>query len=74
MGSYQAYWDEQIETMSRAELNAYQFQLLKENIELAYHKSPYYQRHFREAGVAPYHLERVEDLKKFPTIDKKGLA
>ena len=42
-------------------------------INLAYHKSAYYKRHFREAGVAPFHLESFEDLKKFPTIDKKVL-
>lgn len=73
MSAYRAFWDEEIETMSRDKLKAYQFKLLKENVELAYHQSPYYKRIFQEAGVAPLNLENVEDLKKFPTIDKKVL-
>jgi len=73
MSAYGAFWDEEIETMSRDKLKTYQFKLLKENVELAYNKSPYYKRIFQEAGVAPLNLESVEDLKKFPTIDKKVL-
>jgi phenylacetate-CoA ligase len=73
MTEYRAYWDEEIETLPRKDLRAYQFKLLKENIELAYHKSPYYKKSFKDAGVAPFHLESIEDLKRFPTIDKKVL-
>jgi phenylacetate-CoA ligase len=73
MCAYRKYWDEEIETMPREKLKAYQFKLLKDMLELAYHKSPYYKRIFNEAGVQPFHLESFEDLKKFPTIDKKDL-
>ncbi len=73
MPNYRAYWDEELETMPRDQLKSYQFKLLKENLELVYHKSPYYKRQFQKAGVAPLNLERLEDLKKFPTIDKKVL-
>ncbi len=73
MTDYRAYWDEELETMPRAQLKSYQFKLLKENLELVYHKSPYYKRQFQKAGVAPLNLERLEDIKKFPTIDKKVL-
>jgi phenylacetate-CoA ligase len=73
MSNYRAYWDEEIETMPRDKLKAYQLKLLKKNMELAYRKSPYYKRIFQEAGVAPLHLESFEDLKRFPTIDKKVL-
>ena len=68
-----AYWDVELETMPRDQLKAYQFKLLKENIELAYYESPYYKQLFKAAGVAPFHLERIEDIKKYPTIDKKVL-
>ena len=73
MTNYRTYWDEELETMPRDKLKAYQFDLLKNNIELVYHKSPYYKKLFQKAGVAPFHLESIEDLKKFPTIDKKVL-
>jgi phenylacetate-CoA ligase len=73
MTDYRAFWDEELETMSRDQLKSYQFKLLKENLELVYAKSPYYKRQFQKAGVAPLNLERLEDIKKFPTIDKKVL-
>ena len=73
MTNYRTYWDEELETMPRDKLKAYQFDLLKNNLELVYHKSPYYKKLFQKAGVAPFHLESIEDLKKFPTIDKKVL-
>ena len=73
MSDYRTYWDEELETMSRDRLKAYQFDLLKQNIELVYHKSPYYKRSFQEAGVAPFHLKGFEDFNRFPTIDKKVL-
>ncbi len=67
------YWDEELETLPREKLKAYQLDLLKKNIELVYHKSPYYKKIFQKAGVTPFHLEHIEDIKKFPTIDKKVL-
>ncbi len=73
MSEYRAYWDEEIETLPREQLKILQFKLLKDNFELAYLKSPFYKRHFREAGVAPLNFESFEDLKRFPTIDKKDL-
>ena len=73
MGNYRTYWDEALETMPRAELKSYQFDLLQKTIELAYGKSPYYQKIFDEAHVTPSDLKSFEDLKKFPSIDKKVL-
>ena len=73
MANYRTYWDEALETMPRAELKSYQFDLLKKTIELAYGKSPYYKKIFDEAKVTPSDLGSFEDLKKFPTIDKKVL-
>jgi phenylacetate-CoA ligase len=73
MTAYRRYWNEELETMPREKLREYQFNLLKDMIELAWNKSPYYKRTFTEAGVQPLHLKSIEDLKKFPTIDKKVL-
>jgi len=67
------YWDEELETMPRNKLKSYQFDLLKKTIELACDKSPYYKKIFDEADVTPSHLKSFDDLKKFPTIDKKVL-
>lgn len=73
MTGNRSYWDEELETLPREKLKAYQFDLLKKNIELVYHKSPYYKKIFQKSNVTPFHLEHIEDIKKFPTIDKKVL-
>ncbi|HHX51864.1 MAG TPA: phenylacetate--CoA ligase, partial [Clostridia bacterium] len=70
MACYRKYWDEELETMPREKLQELQLRLLKDTVELCYAKSPYYQNSFDQAGVKPSDLKFLEDLKKFPTIDK----
>jgi len=73
MSDYRKYWDEEIETMPREKIKEYQLSLLKSMIELTYSKSPYYQQAFNRHGVKPADLQTLEDLKKFPTVNKKVL-
>lgn len=73
MSEYRKYWDEAIETMSRKDLKEYQLKLLKDMLELTYNKSPYYRKSFDEKGIKPQDLKSLEDLKKFPTVNKKIL-
>ncbi len=73
MSNFKKYWDEELETMSREEVKAYQLKLLKETLEFSYNRSPYYKQAFDKAGVAPGDLKSLEDLKKFPTINKQIL-
>ena len=70
---YALYWDEELETMPREKLKELQLKLLKETVELAYNNSPYYRTTFAAAGVSPENLHSLEDLSKFPFIDKKTL-
>lgn len=65
------FWNEEIETLPREELEIYQLGKLKEQITLAYEKSPYYKESFDKAGVSPKDLQSLEDLRKFPLLDKK---
>lgn len=65
-----SYWDEQIETISRHELNQLQLERLKEIVRFAYENSPYYKRAFDQAGVSPDDLQTLADLQKFPFVDK----
>ncbi|MDR0762279.1 MAG: phenylacetate--CoA ligase [Campylobacteraceae bacterium] len=65
------YWNEKIETMPRAELEAYQLEALKEYLVFAYNNSPYYHKSFDEHGVSPDDLKELSDLQKFPFINKK---
>ncbi|RAI04339.1 CoF synthetase [Acuticoccus sediminis] len=67
------YWDPKLETQSRAEWEAMKLALMKDHLRHAYENSPYYKKSFDEAGVGPDDLQTLEDLKKFPTINKSVL-
>lgn len=64
------YWNEEIETIPREELEAYQLEQLKVQITEAYEHSPYYRKRFEEAGVTPDDLQSLDDLLKFPILTK----
>lgn len=73
MTNYKSYWDEEIETMPREKIKNHQLDLLKDTLSLCYNNSPYYRQSFDSASVRPDDLKCLEDLKKFPTMDKKVL-
>ena len=50
------YWDEELETLPREELEQRQLKDLKEIVQFAYDHAPYYKRSFDEAGVKPYQV------------------
>jgi phenylacetate-CoA ligase len=64
------YWAEEIETIGRDELEAYQLEKLKLQIKLAYEKSPYYRESFDKAGVSPEDIQTLDDIRKFPILTK----
>ena len=64
------YWAEDIETIGRDELEEYQLEKLKAQIELAYKKSPYYREAFDKAGVTPKDVKTLADIRKFPILTK----
>ena len=51
----------------------YQLDQLRHIVALAYEKTGYYQRSFRDIGFEPGHLKTVEDLARLPTINKDVL-
>ncbi len=65
------YWDEELETLPRAELEKRQLRDLQEIVKFAYDNAPYYKRSFDEAGVKPEDIKTLKDIEKFPFIDKK---
>lgn len=73
MIKYRRYWDEELETMPRDKLKKYQLKLLQETLEFSYDRSPYYKQVFDQSGMKPGDLKCLEDLKKFPTINKRIL-
>lgn len=69
--SSQRFWNEELETLPRTQLEARQLEDLKEIVTFAYNNAPYYKRTFDEAGVKPEDIKTLKDLEKFPFINKK---
>ena len=67
----QKYYDPETECMPRPELEALQLQRLKDMVAYAYDNTVYYKRAFDEAGVTPDDIRTLDDIAKFPFIDKK---
>lgn len=65
------YWNEELETMPREQLEEKQLEDLKEIIKFSYENAPYYKRTFDEAGVKPEDIKTLKDIEKFPFISKK---
>ena len=53
------YWDEELETLPREELEKRQLEDLKEIVKFAYDNAPYYKRSFDEAGVKPGDIKEL---------------
>jgi len=71
--SSQSYWDPELETRSRAAWRASTLAALKRHVSFAYANSPFYRAHFDAAGVRPDDVKALDDLRRFPFIDKKVL-
>lgn len=67
---YRRYWDE-VETLPRPQLEALQLSRLQALIRHAYDHSPYYREAFTQAGVTPDELQSLDDLRRFPFVDKQ---
>ncbi|MBI5444302.1 MAG: AMP-binding protein [Deltaproteobacteria bacterium] len=63
-------WDPRIELMSRGELRILQERRLRQVVEFAYARSPFYRAKFDRAGLKPRHIRSLSDLNKIPTTDK----
>jgi phenylacetate-CoA ligase len=62
-----------IETMNPDELQSLQGEKLRKQIQYVYEKSEFYQRKFKEGGLAPGDIQSVQDLKKIPFTTKDEL-
>ncbi len=71
--SSQPYWDPEVETQSRASWRAKALADLQRHLAFAYENAPFYRNHFDAAHVRPGDLKSLDDLRRFPFIDKKIL-
>ncbi len=63
-----------LETLSGAQLTAWQTGRLREVADHAYRQVPFYRELWDKTGVQPGLLRSIEDLARFPTISKQDLV
>ena len=66
------YFQPEIETMKRADLEALQIDRLKKTLRIALH-SPFYKTHLGDAGITPDSIRTLDDLRKIPFTTKNDL-
>lgn len=67
------YWDKEIETAPRAELEALQSYRLSVTVRRVYENVPFYKNLFDKHGVKPEDIKTVKDLSKLPFTVKQDL-
>ncbi len=71
MGNKQ-YWEEEIETISRKDLESLQLERLKSTL-CAAQNSPFYKKKFAECGVNVADIKTLDDLRSLPFTTKEDL-
>ncbi len=64
------YWDQLVETQSRAGWEDLKLRLLQDHLAHAYLNSPYYRASFDAAGVHPSQVKTLDDIRYFPFLTK----
>ena len=67
------FWNEEIETMPREDLEELQLKKLQATVKRAFEKIPYYNKRYSEAEVYPEDIETLKDIEKLPFITKDDL-
>ena len=64
------YWQPELETMPREQLQQLQVKKLKESINIAL-KSPFYKKRLGEHGITADSINSLDDLRKIPFTTKR---
>ncbi|MDD3399389.1 MAG: hypothetical protein PHW93_07335 [Candidatus Methanomethylophilaceae archaeon] len=67
------FWNKDIETMSRVDIEALQLKHLKALVSRLYDSSPLYHGRMRQQGVRPEDIQTVDDIRKLPFTKKSDL-
>ncbi len=70
--SSKEYWNEELETMKRPDLEKLQVERLRKTVEIAMN-SPYYSQVFKEHNITPKSIKSLDDLQRFPFTTKDDL-
>jgi phenylacetate-CoA ligase len=67
------FWQEDIETMPRADLEALQLKRLQELVAYVYANVPFYKKKLDGAGVKPDDIKTLSDIERIPVTTKEDL-
>ena len=67
------YWNEQIETASREQLNKLQLERLQKTVKHVYDNVPLYRERMDAAGIKPEDVKSLDDIIKLPFTSKQDL-
>jgi phenylacetate-CoA ligase len=67
------YWRRELETADPRQRDALILAKLQRQVRYAWEKAPFYRRKWEAAGVSPETLRSLDDLAKFPVVQKADL-
>ena len=67
------HWFPEIECAESADRDEIIFLKLTNQVRYAWERSPFYRRRWQEAGVSPANLKSLDDLSRFPIVQKSDL-
>ena len=67
------YWNEQMETASREQLNQIQLERLQKTVKHVYDNVPLYRERMDAAGVRPEDVKTLDDITRLPFTSKQDL-
>ncbi len=70
--SYSRFFNPELETMPRKELEQLQLDRLKQTVKQCV-KAPFYAKKFQEMGLKPEDIQSLDDVKKLPFTTKEDL-
>ncbi len=66
------FFDEKMETMTRAQIEALQLERLQATVQHCMN-SPFYKKRFEEAGIKPEDIKTLDDIRRIPFTTKQDL-
>jgi len=69
----EVFWNAEIETMNRGNLEKLQLRRLKWQLKSCYENSAFYREKFKRANIKPEQIKTLDDLVKVPFVTKQEL-
>lgn len=67
------FFQKDVETMSRAQLEEIQLERLKYTVQYCYNNVPFYKKKLDDAGVTPDQIKTLDDIRRIPPTTKADL-